>query len=341
MPKTTAPELLQAGREAEQLGDLGLALVRYEAALAVTPADGAARRSELFRALARVHLKRGDYLDALNASERSLEHAEQGGEAEYIIAALNMVAAAAQNRGDLDRAEVMYARAAAMADALGQTALAATVKQNLATLASIRGDIVGSLQRYRAALADLRAAGDWLAAAAVLSNIAMASAELGDWSAAQACLAEAHQHASSAGDLSQIARIEFLRADVALKLRQNEDARDHCDRAFELYTRLESKAGLADAYKCYGVLYRDSGKPALAEAHLQMVVQLARECEDPLLEAEAEHERALVFLGEGRNRDVLQALSRAQHLFHQLRASREIADIEQRFDSPQARTTWR
>ncbi len=332
-----APELLQEGREAEQTGDLGLALVRYEAALAATPVEAdATRRAELFRAIARLHLRRGDSLDALKASEQGLELAEKGGEPDYIIVALNMVAAAAQYRGNFDRAETMYARAAAMADALGQKALAATVKQNLATLASIRGDIVGSLQRYRAALADLRAAGDWLAASAVLSNIAMASADLGDWSAAQACLLEAHEHASSAGDLGQIARIEALRADVALKLRQNEEAREHCDRAFELYTRLESKSGLADTYRCYGLLYKDSGKPALAEAHFQMVVQLAQECEDPLLEAEAEHERALVFLGEGRNRDALQALSRAEVLFNQLRASREIADIEQRLDKLQA-----
>ena len=337
MPKTTAPELLRAGREAEQTGDLGLALARYEAALAATPANGAAtRRSELLRAMARVYFKRGDYLDALSASERSLRHAEEGGEAEYIIAALNMVAAAAQNRGDLDRAEVTYSRAATLADALGQRALAATVKQNLATLASIRGDLVGSLQRYRAALADVRQAGDWLTASTVLANIAMVSADLGDWSAAQAALNEAHQHASSVGDLSQIARVEFLRADVALKLRQNDEARAHCDRAFEMYTRLESKAGLADTYRCYGLLYKDSGKPALAEAHLQMVVQLAQECQDPVLEAEAEFERALVFLGEGRNRDALQTLSRAEALYGQLRASREIADIEQRLDRLQA-----
>ncbi len=338
MPNRIAfPELLQAGREAEQTGDLGLALARYEAALAAAPVEASpTRRAELFRAIARLHLRRGDTLDALNASEQGLQLAEKGGDAEYIIIALNMVAAAAQQRGDLERAEKMYVRAAAMADALGQKALAATVKQNLATLASIRGDLVGSLQRYRAALADLRAAGDWLGASTVLSNIAMASADLGDWPAAQACLREAHEHANSVGDLSQIARIEFLRADVALKLRQVEEAREHCDRAFELYTRLESRSGLADTYRCYALLYKESGKPALAEAHLQMVAQLARECQDPLLEAEAEYERALVFLNEGRNRDALQTLSRAESLYTELRASREISDIEQRIDRLQA-----
>ena len=332
MPAIEAPDLLLAGREAEQCGDLGLALARYGQALAVEPDDPTARRSELYRSVARVHRKRGDYQDALQAAERSLERAEACGEAEYIVVALNMVGACAQARGDLTRAEQTYGRAAELADRLEQTTLSATVKQNLATLASIRGDLSGSLVRYRAALADLRRAGDLLGAAAVLSNIAMASAELGDWASAQSCLAEAHGHASSAGDFSRLARVEVLRADVALRLKQWEEAREHCDRAFELYTRLESKSGLAETYKCYAILYKESGKPALAEAHLGMVIQLAQECDDPLIEAEAENERALVYLDGGRNREALQALSRAAHLFEKLRATREVADIEQRLD---------
>jgi len=326
-------DVLQAGRQAEQEGDLEQALARYDEALAAVPADDEpGRAAEILRAIARVYHKRGDYLDALNASERSLEHAERSGEPEHVVAALNAVAISAQYRGKLERAEEMYTRAAELAESSGQTAMAAMVNQNVATLASIRGDTATALARYRRALDEFRRNGDRASAPYVLTNMALAYAELGDWPAAQASLNEALQLADESGDLAQVAMIRLNKADLCVRLHQYEEAREHCDRAFEIYTRLESKSGLAETYKCYGLLYKESGKPALAEAHLLMVVQLAQECEDPLLEAEAEYERALVYLGEGRNRDVLQALSRAQRLFNELRATRQIADIEQRLD---------
>src|SRR5512140_3022625 len=107
-----ASEVLEAGRVAEQTGDLELALTSYERALAeVPPDDQPGRAAEILRAIARVHHKRGDYLDALNASERSLEHAERSAEPEQIVAALNAVAISSQYRGKLDVAEEMYARA--------------------------------------------------------------------------------------------------------------------------------------------------------------------------------------------------------------------------------------
>ncbi len=326
-------DVLQAGRQAEQEGDLERALTRYDEALAAVPTDDEpGRAAEILRAIARVYHKRGDYLDALNASERSLEHAERSGQPEHIVAALNAVAISAQYRGKLDRAEEMYSRAAELAESTGQSGLAAMVNQNVATLASIRGDTATALARYRRALEEFRRTGDRASAPYVLTNMALAYAELGDWPAAQAALNEAHQLAEETGDLAQAAMVRLNKADLCIRLHQYEEAREHCDRAFELYTRLESRSGLAETYKCYGLLYKESGKPALAEAHLLMVVQLAQECQDPLLEAEGEYERALAYLNEGRNRDVLQALSRAQRLFNALRASRQVADIEQRLD---------
>ncbi len=328
-----ASDVVEAGHLAEREGDLERALARYGEALAVVPAEQEpGRAAEILRAIARVYHKRGDYLDALNASERSLEHAERSGKPEHVVAALNAVAISAQYRGKLDRAEEMYTRAAELAENTGQTALAAMVNQNVATLASIRGDTATALARYRRALDEFRRNGDRVSAPYVLTNMALAHAELGDWPAAQAALNEAHQLAQETGDLDQMAMIRLNKGDLCVRLHQFDEAREHCDRAFELYTRLESKSGLAETYKCYGLLYKESGKPALAEAHLLMVVQLAQECEDPLLEAEAEYERALAYLGEGRNRDVLQALSRAQRLFNELRATRQVADIEQRLD---------
>ncbi len=329
-----APEVrLQAGRDAEQRGDLEAALRAYAEALAgVSTPGNASTRAEVLRCMARVYHKRGDYNEALDAAQRSLELAEQCQEPEQVVAALNAVAISEQFLGRLERAESMYLRAADIAQSLEHAPLIAIVEQNLATIASIRGDLATALEHYRAALREFRRSRDVRAASHVLSNIAMTYADMHDFPAAQATLDEAHRHASTAGDLDLLAHIELNRANLLLRIGERDEARPHCDRAFELYTRLESKSGLAETYKCYGLMYRESDKPALAEAHLSTVVQLARQCEDPLLEAEAEYERALVLMNQGRNADVLQALSRAQHLFSDLRVTRQVADVEQRLD---------
>ena len=329
-----APELmLQAGRDAEQAGDLETALRAYTDALAGMDVGGSlATRAEILRCMARVYHKRGDYNEALDAAQRSLDLADQSDEPEQVVAALYAVAISEQFLGRLDRAESMYLRAASIAQSLEHAPLIAIVQQNLATIASIRGDLAAALERSRAALKEFRRGQDVRAASHVLSNIAMTYADMHDFPAAQATLDEAHRHASAAGDLDLLAHIELNRANLLLRIGERDEARPHCDRAFELYTRLESKSGLAETYKCYGLMYRESDKPALAEAHLAMVVQLAQQCEDPLLEAEAEYERALVLLSQGRNADVLQALNRAQRLFTELRVTRQVVDIEQRLD---------
>ncbi len=94
--------------------------------------------------------------------------------------------------------------------------------------------------------------------------------------------------------------------------------------------RLGSKPALAEAHKLYGMIYREMGQPSLADTHLELVVGIARECGDVLLEAEAEHERALVHLGEGRSKEALRSLSAAHRLYTRLEARRELVDVNQR-----------
>ena len=328
-----SPELAEAGRAAEQEGELDLALRAYGDALAsVDPFADATVAAELARAVARIYHKRGDYADALEAAEQSLTHAERSGEPGSVVAALNALAISEQFLGRLDRAQSLYQRAADTAEPLNHPTLSAIIQQNLATIASVRGDQPMALEHYRSALKALRLGHDASAAAHVLATMAMTHAELGDWPAAEQAQAEAFALATQAGDPDLLAHVELNHAGMLIQQKRHEDARAHCDRALELYSRLESKSGLAATYKCYGLLYKESGKPQLAEAHLLMVVQLARQCADPLLEAEAEYERALVYLDEGRNRDVLQALGRAERLFNELRVTRQVADIEQRLD---------
>jgi HD-GYP domain-containing protein (c-di-GMP phosphodiesterase class II) len=89
---------------------------------------------------------------------------------------------------------------------------------------------------------------------------------------------------------------------------------------------------LSETYKVYGTLYRETGNLQLATTHFTLALKLAQTCGDRVLEAECERETALLHMQEGRHRDALAALNRAHRLFQQLRANREVADIERKLE---------
>jgi putative nucleotidyltransferase with HDIG domain len=64
--------------------------------------------------------------------------------------------------------------------------------------------------------------------------------------------------------------------------------------------------------------------------HVLLGLELARLCTDRLLEAETEAERAQLYLATGQHREALRSLDRAHRLFTELRAEREVLDVERR-----------
>ncbi len=331
----SAPDSLAAAidsaRAADHAGDWGVALERYARALAEAhAAENAARASDALRWSGQIHLRRGSYDVAAEFFRQSRAAAESAHLLPQTASALNGLALVEQFQGRLARAEELYAQAALLADAAGDRRLGALVEQNLGLLANVRGDIEGALGHYRAALAGFDALGDEPAAARALHDVGMAHVDRSEWEEARRAYDRAWVLAERARDLETLGKIELARAELFLRQGDLAAARVQCDLAFELLGRLGSKSALAEAHKYYGIIYRELGQPVLADTHLELVIGIARECGDVLLEAEAEHERALVHLEEGRTRDALRSLSAAHRLYTQLEARRELGDVDRR-----------
>jgi HD-GYP domain-containing protein (c-di-GMP phosphodiesterase class II) len=104
------------------------------------------------------------------------------------------------------------------------------------------------------------------------------------------------------------------------------------DRAFHIAGRIGSDAGLGAAYKTYGILYRETARPRVAEIQLGLALQLARTCELRLLEGEVQDETAQLYVQQGRSREALRALNEAHQIFAGLEARRELLDVERRIE---------
>ncbi len=322
---------IDSARAAEHAGDWDVALERYAQALDQARAEGSpAPMADVLRWIGQIHFRRGEYDSAQDWFRQSRAVAEAGRLIPQSASALNCLALVEQFQGRPARAEELYGQAALLAEAAGNRKLRALIEQNLGILANVRGDIDGALAHYHGALAGFELLGDESAAAGVLHNLGMAHVDRGEWQDAQRAYDRAWVLAERARNVELLGSIELNRAELQLRLGELAAARACCDRAFEMLGKLGSRPALAEAHKLYGMVYREMGQPALAETHLELVVAIASECGDVLLEAEAEHERALVHLGEGRSKDALRSLSAAHRLYSRLEARRELVDVNQR-----------
>ena len=326
-------EWLRAAQEAEREGRWDIALELYENALTdLRKAGPASELSGVLRRVGVVHAERGDFELAARAYGESLDVAERNGLERESASTLLCTAIMEQFQGRLEEAEGLYARSRGVAEGLGDLHLIALADQNLGTVANIRGDLETALVRYQSSLDRYLGLDDGLAAARALNCMAMAHLDLGEWETAEGCFDRAYGLADRARDVNTLGSIEINRVELYLKRQRFDSARDSCDRAFEIFGRLESQTGLAEVYKFYGILYREAGKAYLADSHFEIAVRMARECGVPLLEAETLGERAVAYLLRSKNREALQCLNEAHRAFTDLHARRDLLDLDGRLD---------
>ncbi len=331
-------EKIEAARRAERAGLWQEALERYEEALRLLPGSGSAQDvAQVLRWIGTVHRERGEIELAEEVYEASLAVAEAHGLTADAAAVWNCLAIARQYRGRGEEAESLYTTARDLAAKAEDLRLMAMVDQNLGTLASIRGREAEALASYRGALDRYRRLGDDLSAAGALTNVGKVYARIGDTARAESRFADAIAAAERMGDASIVAHIELNRAQLHIRSQRFEDARELCDRAFAGMSRMGSKTGLAEAYKLYGMLYREIGRTHLAEVNLSQALSLAQMVEDRLLEAETWTEWANLHSDCGRAREALVALNNAHRLFLELRATRDVLQVERLFEEMQPR----
>ncbi len=329
----TLSQTIENAQRAERAGSWDIALNQYQEAIAEVREQGdLVRLAELLRWVGRVYRLRGDLEMAEHAYRESLTVAEASGRADQIASALNVLAMVQQAYGHVDEAESLYKRALELSIEYGDDRLSAMIEQNYATLANIRGETDVALASYAAALQRYQRMGDDWACACARNNMGMAHTHRGEWAEAAEQFQLALESAARTGDAEIRGTLELNTADLYLKSGDLDKAREHCASAFAVFSRLQSKTSLAETYKLFASIYRAAGKPHLAETHLSVIVELARECEDRLLQAEIEHERALLHVAEGRNREALISLNVAHEIFEAFKASRQILDIDKRLD---------
>jgi putative nucleotidyltransferase with HDIG domain len=244
--------------------------------------------------------------------------------------AYNGLATLHHMHGELSEAEDCYEHARRFAVLASDAMTSGHIQQNLGTLASIRGDAREAVEHYRVALGHFETIGHTKGLAGVYNNLGMLHINLDDLSTSDNYLREALRLFREIGDKISEGVVHLNLTELFLATGDLERARSSCDEAFELVSRLGQIGSRVDALKYYGVIYRDSNKPYLAETHLREAIEVASTHRFPLEEAEAQRELALVLQSQSRNQEALEALNRSHELFAGLRARQDQADISRR-----------
>ena len=325
--------LIESGREAQRTGAWDEALAHFESALQMLPAEGEARtRSDLFRWMGTVHAERGNLDGAWQSFESSRLAAEEAGLREQVGSALVSQAGVELLRGNLEVAADLFLQARGIAEDVGQERLVALIDMNLGIVANIQGNVAMALLSYRSSLDRYRRLGDDFSATRALMNMGMAHVDLAEWDAADSCFGEAGDIANRTGDSVMTGRVELNRAELHLKRRRYVAAQESVDRSLHVFHRLRTKSAIAEAYKFYGILYRETGKPEQSDTHFALSLGMAEACQNRLLQAETQMEWALLHLEEERKQEGVLYLNRSLQIFRDLKAGREVLDIERRLE---------
>ena len=321
-------ELIEQGKLAEREGRRDDARRLFEEALhGLGSSANATTASALLRWIGRTYHTDGDHAAAIDCLEAALAVAELSGDQASAGHAINLQAIVHWRQGELDMAENLYVRARETALVAGEQWLAAMTAQNLGVIANIRGDLERALRFYQTGLVEYRNLGSAAEMCGVLNNMGKLYTDMEQWESATRCFDEAAQIARVLGDVGAQIQLEVNRAELQIARADFVAARDACLRALRLSEETGSAQNLGEIHMHLGSISRELGEYVRAEQHFESADVLGHERKEPLLLAEIARERGELYRRQGRNREALQQLNRAHRMFGELRAKRDIADL--------------
>lgn len=302
----------------------------YEAALRDGTVTSATQAAQLLRWIARTYLQDGNWAAATDCAELALAVAEQTQDIGARGHAINVLAIVQWKQGNLDEARRLYLLARESAHQSKDARLAVMTATNLGVIANVQGEVNEAAAYYALSLADSRAAGLADEVIGTLVNIGLLKMQSDQFADADRHLTEARGLSTVLGDRSTLITIELHLAKLRIKQGNHAQARAACERARSVVAQIGDSREAGEAQYVYGLVERASGDATAAEAHFLRAEEIAIERSDLILQGEVARELADLYRTQGRNRQTLQRLNQSHRLFAQLRARRELADVDRR-----------
>lgn len=321
-----AADLLLNARGMERAGCVAEAIEGYESAIAA--AEGSADGTVLAEALRRLAVLRHQRDDSVQARALCLRSYEVACKIDNDLLAgeaLNTLGGVELATGALDDARKSFVRALELGGVSKE--LGARVEQNLGILANIQGALEEAFARYQRSLEAYRDSGNEHGCAIAYHNLGMVSANREQWDEADRYFADSRSIAERVGDGYLRGMCLVNHAEVQLARQRFEDARTSAESSLVIFDQLGMRSAKSNAYRVIGVVYRETGRPALSESRLRSAIELAVASNSVLHEAQASRELAVLYQSMARNQEALTLLNAAYRLFSRLDARRDLVYV--------------
>src|SRR2546430_10496392 len=292
LPGSPAADLLYEARARERAACIPEAIQGFEAAIVTAERTGErAVLAGALRRLAVVRLHRHEAAAAWELCTRSYTVACEQGNDFLAAEALNTLGGLDLRSGKLEEARKHFLQALARA---GQTPeLLARIEQNLGILANIKGEIGTAVSHYERAVESYLASNDEHGCANAYVNLGIAHTDLRQYDWADSYFSKSDEIAERAGDVYLQGMCLANHAEAYLLRERYDQARRMAEAALAIFDQLDLRADKSEAYKLIGMVYRETGRPALGESRLRSAIELAVSAGSVLDEAEAVPELGL------------------------------------------------
>ena len=281
--------------------------------------------AEALRRLASLRRRRHESAEAIKLCQRSYDVATAIGSTRLAAEAKNGLALIHLALGEWDEAR----RALQDALSLGAHAedLRAHIEQNLGIMANAEGDLEAARGHYERSLALFKSISDGRGQVVAYNNLGMLNADHENWMEADACFRTSLEIADTIGDVQHRAHALLNRTEVYIARADYENARKCAEEALQIFDDMGQRDFKSAAYKFLGIIYRETGRPILAESRMRTALEMSTEVGATLIQAETSREMAILYQQMGRNQETLKLLTNAHRLFGRLNARRDLIDV--------------
>lgn len=200
---------------------------------------------------------------------------------------VNMLGAACWELGELDDAESAWDRAILLAQADGDTLLLARATNNLGALANLRGRRENALGMYHLAIPAYQRLGHAVGIAECYHNMAITYRDVRDFAQADEYEQRAIEFAHGAGSERLVALARLGRAEITFRRGDTQLAGASARRVAEDFARLTDPIREGDARRLSGLSHLADGRYDAARQEIALALELAREHQGALVEAES------------------------------------------------------
>ncbi len=282
--------------------------------------------------LGSVTFYRNDFKTANRHFNKSLQLYTELKDYRGIACIKNALGASLVEQGKLNDGEKLFKEARDIAEAEKFSEYLAKTNMNLGNIYQMNGDYNSAITCYMDALkvVDLEQEKDTVAP--IYNNIGLAYKCKGEYSTALEYMDKALALSKETNNQYTKAFSYLFQSEVYCYEGDFSKSAALVTSAFSIFSEIGDRLSMAEAYKIFGMINRDSNRPEIAVSYFENCIRINERYKSDTNIAEAEIELAKLYKGTGEKGKAKKALMRAMKKYEKIGAGRKVKTINKAID---------